>query len=257
MTLRGLLLLLTTLTLMGCGKGLDRSPDFTSHATYKATVDAAFTELSNSDQGEAFNWAVSDQTIDSLAQKYKGKSFRQIGLMETEGAIKTYQNELARLDKEKLTFDPIMNELAKVTAKVTGNGLETDAFGRPKFWFSMDVSNGSNLELSTITWVARLYLNEDKDPAAQATAVDSYESLGGLKPTNSKTRKFTPDTFFSKDWVTLSVQSAKTRRIEVSLQGADDFSNKPLLANSPYARIEKTKKDLALAEKYLASLNTK
>jgi len=243
--------------LAGCGKGLDRSADFSTYDSYQTAVNQAFKEMTPA-EGEAFNWAVSDQTIDSIAQKYKGMSFRQIALNETDGAIKQYQEKLVNLKKAKAQFDPIMAGLHNVTVETSNASVKKDTgfggFGEPKFAFKMKVKNGSQFDFSLLTWKTSLYINGDSKPVATAEIYDSYESDGGLKAGQQATREVEPDTFFSKDWITLAVQNAKQIRVEAVLEDAKDFSNKSLLEGAPYASIDKIQQTLDLAERYRTSL---
>jgi hypothetical protein len=69
--------------LSGCSKGLDRTPDYTSEETYRAIINQASSEATPAEL-EAFDYAVSNLTIEQLAVKYKGMSFRKLAKTELE-----------------------------------------------------------------------------------------------------------------------------------------------------------------------------
>ncbi|MDD2664564.1 MAG: hypothetical protein PHD19_12510 [Dechloromonas sp.] len=239
--------------LTACGKGFDRSADFTSVEKYKEKIAQAASEATK-EEIEAFDWAVSDQTIDSLKSKYTGKTFRQIALAELDAEISADQENIVKLEALRTQYDPIVAELLKVKAEVTEAGPSQDFFGE-QFDVRVQVTNGSKLDYALVQWEALLFLEGGNTPVARAVFYDSYDAENGLRAGQTKARKFQPDSFFSKDWVTLAVRNAKTRRVELGIMDAKNFNNQNLLNGAPYDQLEKRKKALESAKKYKVALN--
>lgn len=239
--------------LAGCGKGFDRAADFTSANKYKERIALAAKEATQPEI-EAFDWAVSDQTIESLKSKYAGKTFRQIALAELDAEIAADQENIAKLEGLKTKYDPIVAELLKVKAEVTDARPAKDFFGE-QFDIRARITNNSQFDYAQVQWEALLYLENGKEPVARAVFYDSYDDENGLRVGQTKARSFHPDSFFSKDWVTLAVRNAQSRRVTLAIIDAKDFNNKNLLDGAPYERLEKAKSALENAKKHKAALS--
>lgn len=252
--LRSAVLACIALVVAGCGQGLDKTPDLTSIDKYRSKSAEDLKEVPT-ETVAAYNWAVSDQTVDSLRATYSHKSYREIAKAEIDREIAADNAAIPALQSATAKFDPIVQQLQQVHA-VTSDSSVTNTTMETVFSFVAEVKNGSNLNFSSLVWEARLYLDGSTTPVAKAALYSTYDSSGGLTAGATSRETMRPDTFFSQDWITLASKEAKERRIVLTLQDARDFNNKSFLDGAPYADLSKRKAALASAQKYKKILET-
>jgi hypothetical protein len=241
-----------TILVTGCGQGLDKKPDLSSIEKYNARISEDLKEVSK-EKLAAYDWAVSDQNIESLKNNYSGKSYRQIAEAEIEKTISEGKATIAELEKLKPKFDPIIAELRKVSAEASNSTIK-DEFMGTQFRFNARITNGSRFDFSSLTWKAELFLDGALTPVAEARLFSGYDDKGGLKAGQTSTEVMAPDTFMSKDWITLASKNAKERKVVLSLEDAKDFSNKSYLDGAPHAQLLKLKTGLVVAQLHKSSL---
>jgi len=244
-------IVITAILINGCGKGMDSKPNLSSIEKYRAQIAEDFKEVSQ-EKAEAYSWAVSDQSLETLKTNYSGKSYLQIAKAEIEREITTAKSEIPKLEKATSEFDPVITELRKIKVEVSNAGPSND-MGR-EFAYTAHITNGSRFDFSSLNWDSALYLNGATEAAATGTNISFFEDKGGLKAGQSVDERMTEDTFFKKDWDTLTVKNAKERKVVLTLRDAKDFSNKSFLDGAPYARLNKLKSILVTAEKYNTTL---
>jgi hypothetical protein len=249
------LVLIATVTMLiaGCSKGLDRTPDISSPEKYRAKALDDLKEVPKA-QTDAYNWAVSDQTVDTLKSNYSGKSYRQIANAELVKEIAADTAAITALDMRKVTFEPIVTELRKIAATTSGATIAAGSFGDSTFNFTAHITNGGKLAYSSLQWEAQLFLDGAKEPAAKAQLYSVYERTGGLNAGGTSDEEMHPDVFFSKAWITLASQNAKERTVVLVLKDATDYSNHSYLDGAPYAELEKRKTALDTANKSMQAL---
>ena len=95
--------------------------------------------------------------------------------------------------------------------------------------------NDSTVPLSSLTLKAMIYIDGNKTPAADPCTIrDAYTSgdENGLKPGQSSSRSAFIDGMFScQGWTTLAILDSKSRRIDLEVVNAQDFSDNNLVAN--------------------------
>lgn len=238
--------------LTGCDKGFDRAADFSSEENYKTRITKAASEATQLEIA-AFDWAVSQHTIESLKAKYPGKSFREIGVGEIEREIQLQQKAIPELEALVPHYDKMLSELFKVQVEVTDARPSKNFFG-DQFDIFATVTNGSSLDFSSLLWVAELYIDGGAEPVAKATLPDNYDQEGGLRSGQVKRRKFNPETFFSKNWATLAVRNAESRKVVLTIDNGSDFNSVSILKGAPYRELRERREILALAQQHLAAL---
>lgn len=102
--------------------------------------------------------------------------------------------------------------------------------------------------------MAELFIDGGAEPVAKATLTDSYDQEGGLRAGQVKRRKFNPDTFFSKDWATLAVRNAESRKVVLTIDNGSDFNSVSILKGAPYRELRERREILDLAQQHLAAL---
>jgi len=246
------------------GKGLDQKLD-TGHGTdpYMASIKLAAKDLTQED-AQAFDWAVSDLSLDTLNERYPNGTPRSIIRGETKIVQNNAPKRIAELEAVKPKYDAIRAELQKLTASDVEFVMERDFHGlQPSV--TATIHNNSQLPVSQMQWRASLYLDDQKTAVATSELMDLYNNSfkgssmldeqtkvesGGL-PAGAAAKRSYRIGFVTGDpkWTTLEVQNAKVRHVvmEPIFESVKDYGDRAYLAGSPYQALEQWKNTLARA----------
>jgi hypothetical protein len=248
------------------GKGIDRKLD-TGHGpdAYKTSLGEAVKDMTQED-GEAFDWAVSDLSIEALNQRYPNATPRSIIQGESKLMRDRAPQQITQLESVKPKYDAILAEMTKLTTSNAVLTMERNFHGLQPTVVAQ-IQNNSRLPVSQLKWRASLYLDDQKTPVATSDILDVYNNsfkgnsmfgspqqvdAGGLPAGATAKRSFTIG-FVSGDpnWTTLEVQNAKARRVllEPIVESVKDFGNRAYLGGAPYNDLKEWKRSLATAEK--------
>lgn len=240
------------LGLSGCSKGVDRAlvTDKGVEA-YKVSVAEAAADM-DLHQAEAFDWAVSDLTLEKLHATYPNQSARQVIRGEVQNVLDRFPALIAQLEEQTTQWNAAAEPIRQVVADGVSFALEKDFHGlQPRI--RATVRNGSPLSFSTLRWRAELYIDGRSEPAATTELFDPYKDDGGLAPGATARREFTVG-FVTGDpnWTTLEIQNAQRREVKLVVmpEGAKDFGERLYVGDSPAQRLGSLKATLAAAEKY-------
>jgi hypothetical protein len=242
------------LVLVGCGNGLDKSPDLTSFEVYKIKINQDFSEA-EPQEVEAFNFAVSDVNFEQLKQKYPGTPYRKIARNELESYLASLQTQLAEAQKLKPEFEKRYAELNKVKVEVLGNELTHDTFfDKRDLKYSFRLTNGSSIPMSKVQLVANFSINGKPDVLYQWNPVVSFDN--GLRPGQTAAFSGSMVGFPSFDRpITLEVREAKSREVKLGVTDLADFSEQWLIGkNSPLDQLNSLPAKIEEAKKYLSNL---
>lgn len=220
--------LVFSLLLAACGKGLDKKPDFSSYENYKPRIDSDFSEATPAEV-EAFNFAVSNIDFGRLKEKYAGKSYRSIAKDELIEYLSSMNKQLAAAKGLKPELDKKMVEIAKVKIEVMGSELTHDKFfDKRDLEYSFRISNGSTLSLSKVQLNAILRINGRADAIYEWNPIIQFDN--GLRPGESASYKSSMVGFLSFDKpITLEVREAKSRDVILAATDLADFSESWLI----------------------------
>lgn len=254
------------LILAGCsGKGIDRKLETGQGGdAYNASIAQAAKDMTQDDV-QAFDWAVSDLSLETLNQRYPNGTPRGVIQGESRLVREQASKRIAELESTKPKYDAILGEIVKLTASDIELQIERDFHGLQPTVHAR-VSNNGGLAVSQLQWRASLYLDDQKTPVATADVYDFYNNssrgsslfgdqkkveAGGLPAGGAAKRSFRIG-FVSGDpnWTTLEVQNAKVRRVvlEPLPESVKDFGDRFYLAGAPYKDLERVKRTLAKAE---------
>lgn len=226
------------LLLVGCtGKGIDAPLATTDETAYRASLNKAWPDMS-AHQQEAFNWAVSNFSLQQLIAKYSSMTPRVVISRETDEYIelKTLQAaksaaELAanaeRLTQQEQSLKSVEAELSKISAR----GLTIqNRFGFGKD-FVYEVSNASKFNLSSAQWDAWLFLNGEETSTRHCKVYSSFKYGGGLRAGASMRKNYEVGFMACENWNTLEVQNAKSKQYQLKLEFASvkDFDEQQVL----------------------------
>lgn len=250
--LKLLLPVLLACQLTGCSKGLDK-PLVTDKGdvAYKASRDAAAKDMDERSM-QAFNWAVSDLTLEVLNGRYPNQPMRTIIRGEVKAVQETASARIPELEAAQKTWNAGAEQISKVVTEDVSFALESDFHGlQPRI--RATVRNGSPHSYSVLRWRAALYLDDAAEPAAVTDLFDTYKSDGGLPAGEARQRQFTVG-FVTGDaaWTTLQVQQAKKLvvRLMVLPESATDYAEKLLIGKSPEHALQRVREALKTAQSY-------
>jgi hypothetical protein len=253
---RSLLAIVALAALIGCSKGVDQ-PLVTSKGleAYRASLAEAVRDMDKR-QTDAFDWAVSDLSVEKIDARYPNGSPRKIIRGEVDAVLKEAPARIAELEKKSADWNAVAEEIAKVGASGVSFALGKDFFGlQPAI--RATVTNGSRHGYSTLYWYAELYLDGASEPAARTELIDLYKDEGGLKPGEQRTREFRVG-FVSGDaaWKTLEIQNAGQRvvKLVVMPERAKDFGDRWIAGPSPQKELAGWKSTLETARRIQAEL---
>ncbi|WP_426079007.1 hypothetical protein [Janthinobacterium sp. PSPC3-1] len=242
--------IILSLAITACSKGLDK-PLVTSAGidAYKVSLAEAAKGMDKS-QAEAFDWAVSDLSIDALNSRYPGKTPREIIRGEVQDILGKAPAQIVELEKQASVWNAAAQEIHKVTSEETTFTLAKDFFGlQPRI--ETTLRNGSKYGYSTLKWRAELYLDGSDKPTAVTEQLDLYKNQGGFSSGETVHRKFSVG-FVTGDnnWTTLEIQNAKHRLVTLVVipEGAQDFGERLIAGASPVPKLEQIKQTLEMAK---------
>lgn len=260
--------LLCVLLISGCSKGIDRSlVTGEGIEQYRASLQQAAEEMSEEEKA-AFGWAVSDFNIERLHHEYPNASPRQIIRGEVKKGLTEWPALLSQLEEQKARFDGIAAELAKIEARAVEFELDRNFHGlQPRV--HAKIANLGQLEVSSLSWRASLFLDGSDTPAAVSEIFDDYNNAsvgrsslttaskalpaGGLLPGYEYARTFTIGFVTGNpNWITLAVQNASKRVVvlEPILGSIKDFNGRAYLEGAPYEDIRLLQEAIAAAKQY-------
>lgn len=227
---RGLLLLGIVASLAGCDKGVDLRLSTQNAQAYRASLDKAWPDMTAAQQ-DAYNWAVGSWvangfSLEQLAEKYPGLTPRSVIVGESEEYIRGKTQEAAnaqaaithnadRFAKEEKLVQQAEAELAKVTAKALD--LKTDRSLFSEVNFSYEVANASRYNIASADWDAWLFINDEQSSDRHCRVHGYYQSKGGVPAGSTRTANFSAGFMDCRNWVTLEVQNAKARYVQIKL----------------------------------------
>ena len=226
------------LIMSGCGKGVDAKLATENEQAYRTSLDNAWREMSP-EQQQAYNWAVSNFSLDQLIAKYPKMTPRMVVNKEADEYIQSKTQEAAnitaelaknadRLAQEEKLVREVNAELAKITG--TGIGINNKSFGFGKE-FVFVTKNDSKFDISSARWNAWLFLNGEERSDRHCTIKAYYKIHGGLP--QGKSLKYSFDVGFMdcKNWDTLEVRNAQNRQFKLELDNSSvqNFGEKKVL----------------------------
>ncbi|MDM0053836.1 hypothetical protein [Variovorax sp. J22R115] len=236
--------------LAACSNGIDK-PLVTAKGTdaYRASLDEAVRDMDKR-QIAAFDWAVSNLSIETLNARYPNQSARKIIAGEADAVLKEAPERIAGLEQEMAAWASAAQEISKVTAGDLSFRLEKDFFGLQPI-IRTTIHNGSKHGYSTLHWYAELYLDGATKPAASAELIDLYKDQGGLKPGDQQIRDFKVGFVSGEDeWKTIEIQKASQRaaKLVVIPESAQDFGDRLIAGPSPQKTLADLKTNLEVAQ---------
>ncbi len=237
------------LLVSACSRGLDR-PLITSQGfdAYKSSLAEAIKDMDQKEM-QAFDWAVSDLSIEALNTHYPNQSPRKVIRGEASKVLNEFPMQIAELERQVASWTVAMAEMNKVAAENPRFSIKSDFFGSKPQVFAR-VRNGSQFGFSSLRWRLELFLDAAEKPAAASEEFDWYKEDGGLKPGAVMDREFSIG-FVSGDpqWSTLEIQNAKQRTVRMTLvpHGAKDFGERSLVGSSPVDKIDQLKQAIETA----------
>lgn len=217
------------LALAACGRGVDKTLSRNSDWDYHRSLDDAF-KVMKPEQQKAYNWAVSNLTLDQLLAKYPTLTPRKVIEQEADETIQTDKQDIesrtASYAKDapqlKLATDQskaIAAELEKINGS-NGAIVRAGPFDNKVIRFK--IQNGSRFGISFLSWNVAVFLNGE----TSSDRVCSLNSifLNGLPAGGSTV--YTYDLFASgSNCETLVDTPEVLHATSISLQFAPDVSS--------------------------------
>lgn len=233
------------LALSACAGPLDRALDTgNGDAAYFQRLDPLFAQL-DSQQQQAFNWAVSDLSISDIHRLYPDASPRQVIEGEVARVLETYPQRIAGLQPALARYQAQETRLDKLLVRDVQFSIGKDFFGlQPTVQLTLD--NSSDLSFSRTRWQASLYLGNDPQPVATRNFSLDHSGHNGLRP--GQQRRFTTtlgNLAGDPAWITLEIQDATRRHVTIQRsssaweQGHLDLGGRAHTLASPQAEIER------------------
>lgn len=227
--------LLVLMLLQGCAKGIDHQLD-TGHGMelYKSSLQEAFKDMPQREQ-QAYDWAVSDFNLQRLHASYPNGTPKAIIRAERDKIILEVPAKLAQLETARAAYVAGYADLSKITASDVRFTMEKDYFGlQPTV--AATIHNGSSHDLSSVKFVARLYVDDKPEPVAESELFSNYNNDSGnstgLRRGDTIKTQFRIG-FVSGDanWKTVEIQQAGKTRAEVTVlpDSATDTGNRSIL----------------------------
>jgi len=240
--LRSLCAITLALALSACSKGIDRAlVTGDGQAAYRASLDR-LTPEATPEQLAAFNWAVSDMSIELLHSRYPNASPRRVVHGEAERLLKELPLNIERLQAQLPQWQAAAAQAAAVDATDIVFELKPDFFGLQPV-VTATVHNRSALAFARYGWTATLYLGDATEPVARTQLTASFAGHnggGGLDP-GARTRLSFQLGFVSGDpaWKTLAIQRATKRTVKLvpDAEAARDLSDHAIVGPSPQAAL--------------------
>jgi len=231
------------LALVACGRGVDKTLSRDSDWDYHRSLDDAFKDM-KPEQQQAYNWAVSNLTLDQLLAKYHTLTPRKVIEQEADETIQAgkqnIENQTASYEKDapqlKLAYDRskvLGAELEKINGS-NGAIVKVPPFDSKGVQFK--IQNGSRFGISFVSWNVSVFLNGETS-SERGCSLDSV-FLNGLPAGGSTV--YTYDLFASgSDCAGLLNTPEVLRAKSISLQFApsissvEDFNRNEIYVPSP------------------------
>lgn len=239
-----LVLICVAAMLAGCGKGLDAKLSTENEEAIKKSVEIALKDVTEEQRAVAI-WAFSNLTAED-EDKLKDATIREIINGVADSKINDINQELKELEKNRLASEKVRDEILKAHASDPKYHLGANFFGDQTSIY-VTVTNNSNLAFSSLTWKAKLFINQSTEPVAEANILDGYTyNDDGLQPGEVQKRVFSIGGLGSSNWHTLEIKQAKSHKIELTLlpEDAKDLGERNYLADSPLQRIDALQAEL-------------
>ena len=252
--MRTLCILTLALGLGACSKGIDRAlVTGEGDTAYRTSLDRLVPEATQ-EQLAAFNWAVSDLTIEAIHARYPNASPRRVMHGEAELMMESLPHRIAQLKAQLPEWQASAANVAAVTATDIGFALNPGFFGLQPTITAI-VANNSKLSFARYGWTAELYLDDAVEPVARTRLTASFahhNGGGGLDPGASASMSFQVG-FVSGDkaWSTLEIQRATKRTVKMvpDPEAARDLADRAFVGQSP-------QEELAILEENLQTSRT-
>lgn len=229
---------LSTITLLlflhGCGKGVDAKLETHNEQAYRKSLNSAWQDMS-ADQQNAFNWAVSNLTLDQLIAKYPSMTPKTVITSEADEYIQLKTRETAeisaalakdanRLAQEAQLLSDIDAELSKISAK--GISISNSVgFGKE---FIFTTTNGSEYDISSATWDAWLFIDSEERSDRHCRIHAYYKTRGGMPSGRTVKHSFEVGFMNCENWDTLEVRNARTKhfKLQLDFDSIENFAEK-------------------------------
>lgn len=266
---RQLYVLVPLLFLLGCSKGgVDASLSSKNEHAYRETLNRAWVKMTP-EQQEAFNWAVSNFTLEQLFNKYEELTPRSVITAEANEYIALQQKKIFAATKEMtknaaelLEQEKILKEVTEELAEITvsGTSLKKDIWGKEEVAYT--VQNDSAYNLTSMLWDAWLFIDSEAQSTRHCTVYSGFKHDGGLPSGKARQRTVAMDNFGCAAWDTLEVKNAKTLsfRFDLKPESVKDFAEKTILPDyrvtrqSYQERIDDANKEIEKANMAKAAL---
>lgn len=220
--------------LSACGKGVDAKLTTSNEQAYRVSLNAAWQDMT-ANQQNAYNWAVSNFTVDQLIAKYPSMTPRTVIEREADDYIKVKTQEVAaiaadlaknadRLAQEEKMVRDVDVELAKISA--TGVDINNSwGFGKE---FVFITKNDSQFDISSADWDAWLFINGEEKSDRHCKVSAYYKTHGGLPRGGSIQSSFGVGFTNCNNWDTLEVKKAKSKqfKLELDRDSVENFAEK-------------------------------
>lgn len=262
------LIILGAISLAGCvKKGVDaKLTTSDNESIYRESLNRAWVDMSTSQQ-DAFNWAVSNLSLEQFGQKYKNPSPREVINREADEYAKAkaidlakvtseYAQNAALLAEQELKTKTALDQLSKVLT--TSASLKRDSFFR-RYNIEFITQNNSSHGLSSADWNAWLFIDDEQNSTRHCKVSAYYKIHGGLD--NGKTMPYSSRIDCSS-WETIEVIRAKSKTIQMQLipSSATDFGDHKIVPTFDISRatyenkIKSIKDQMEVAAKAKAAL---
>lgn len=204
------------------------------------------------EQQQAFNWSVSDLSIDAINRRYPDATPRQIIHAESALIRQSHPAQIAELQPQLQRHQQLQQQLALLSASKIDFSIEQNFHGLQPY-IRAEFHNGSPLSFSTTSWVAKMYLDDASQPVARYSFTLNHRRSQGLLPGESE--KHTVHLGFvtgDASWMTLEIRNARKRRIDIqpTQERATDLGERSYSVNDPSARIKHLQAVLEIAQRY-------
>lgn len=253
--IRGLAVTVFALTLAACSKGIDRKFDSADgDAAYRASLEQVVQEAGKQDL-EAFNWAVSDLNLQALNARYPNRTPRDVIRGEVAKVLREFPPVIAQRQAELKAWQTAADKIVRVQVEGVSFALEKDFFGLQPV-ITATVRNASPHAYSSYGWVAYLYLDDQREPVADADVSVRFggaDGGGGFDPGQSATARMTVGFVTGeRTWTTLEVQRAGKRSVKLvpRPQDARDLGERAFVGPSPADELARLTRTLDQARAY-------
>ena len=247
------------LTLAGCSRGLDSHLNTSEgKEKYHASLNAAAKDFSQ-EELDAFNWAVSDLSLENLNARYPGAAPRQVIRGEVALVLAELPAKIVTLEQRASAYEIVAAELRKVVATDVRFTLQKGSFDLEPV-ITATITNGSEYAISDLKWEAALFLDGSASPSLHAELFQTFKRTygsdepAGLRPGQSTQRRLYIGGLEDDNWTTLEIQNAGERKVALIVvpSSVRDFGERWYAGDNPAPELRKLKGVLAAARRYQA-----